>query len=73
MLNDLTEMQQARDSQRQMESRLERSDRGGDMMKALLTLSVAPQIHGERLRSLLEQLPSAFRAPSLLRVHLQSP
>ncbi|MBU3671150.1 MAG: PAS domain-containing protein [Sinobacteraceae bacterium] len=73
VLNDLTEMQQSRDSQRQMESRIERSEHARDLMKALLTLSVAPQINGEMLQSLLEKLPPAFRAPSLLRLQLQSP
>lgn len=73
VLNDLTEMQQSRDSQRQMESQLARTDHAGNSMKALLSLPVAPQVTAELVQSVIEQLPAAFRAPSLLRVHLQSP
>jgi hypothetical protein len=73
VLNDLTEMQQLRDSQRQMESRLERFEHAGASMKSLLSLSVGTEVSAELLQSMLEKLPAAFRAPSLLRVHLQSP
>lgn len=73
VLNDLTEMQQLRDSQRQMESRLERFEHAGASMKSLLSLSVGTEVSAELLQSTLEKLPAAFRAPSLLRVHLQSP
>jgi PAS domain S-box-containing protein len=73
VLNDLTEMQQSRDSQRELESRLERSEHAIASMNTLLALSVTPQASAEMLQSALEKLPLAFRAPSLLRIHLQSP
>jgi PAS domain S-box-containing protein len=73
VLNDLTEMQQSRDSQRQMESRLERLEHAGASMKSLLSLSVGTEMSAEVVQSVLEKLPAAFRAPSLLRIHLQSP
>jgi hypothetical protein len=34
---------------------------------------VAPQVNAELLQSVLDTLPAAFRAPSLLRIHLQCP
>jgi hypothetical protein len=73
VLNDLTEMQQSRDSQRQMESRLERLEHTSASMKSLLSLSGSTQVSAETLQSLIKELPAAFRAPSLLRIHLQSP
>jgi PAS domain S-box-containing protein len=73
VLNDLTEMQQSRDSQRQMESQLARIEHANVATRALLSLSVAPQVNAELLQSVLDTLPAAFRAPSLLRIHLQCP
>lgn len=73
VLNDLTEMQQSRDSQRQMESQLARIEHANAATRALLSLSVAPQVNAELLQSVLDTLPAAFRAPSLLRIHLQCP
>lgn len=73
VLNDLTEMQQSRDSQRQMESRLERLEHTSASMKSLVALSAGSGLSADLLKPMFENLPSAFRAPSMLRVHLQSP
>ena len=66
-------MQQSRDSQRQMESRLERLEHTSASMKSLVALSAGSGLSADLLKPMFENLPSAFRAPSMLRVHLQSP
>lgn len=73
VLDDLTPMQRARESQRELESRLEQSIRTNKLAMTLLALARVPQPQQADVERLLEALPGGFRAPSLLRLHLQSP
>lgn len=73
VLDDLTAMLRARESQRELESRLEQSARSNALALALLALARGPEPQQIDLEHVLDMLPGAFRAPSLLRLHLQSP
>jgi len=73
VLDDLTAMQRARESQRDLESKLEQATNAARVRSALLAFAQTPQRDAADLGRLLQTLPGAFSAPSLLRVHLRSP
>lgn len=73
VLNDLTEMQRAREQQRALESRLERQTHADSVLYGLLGILAKAEPQCEELEQIVKTLPMAFRAPNLLRVHLQSP
>jgi PAS domain S-box-containing protein len=73
VLDDLTAMQRARESQRELESQVEQGAHAAAVMTVLLALAREERLQTTSLERLLETLPGAFRAPSLLRVHLRSP
>ena len=73
VLDDLTAMQRARESQRDLESQVEQGAHAAAVMTVLLALAREERLQTTSLERLLETLPGAFRAPSLLRVHLRSP